>query len=146
VPDGDASLTLSLSGGAPDFETLTIDLDRIVLRGTSGTDDVTVGIGDSGLDMTELPEGGKTYFEEESFPSGEYTTADCFISTNEAVTSEGNDATFGGDSPVSVDLVLFDDPLEVPSGSTTVFTLTLTASTTFEDEFTFSKGWSSTTQ
>jgi len=100
VPSGDASLTFSFGGGAPDFE-------------------------------------------ERSFPGGRYTTADCFLTVTEAVTAEGTEATFDGESPVDVDLVLFEDPLEVQSGSTTNLDLILTARTTFDDEVTFSKGWSS---
>ena len=145
VPDGDATVTFALGGGAPDFETLTIDFDRIVFRGDSGTDDATVQFADSGLDLTALSDEGKTYFEDEPFPSGNYTSADCFLTVQAATLSDGGgEATFSGDSPDTVDLVLFDDPLEIPSNGTKDIIISLTANLSFnEEEFSFSTGFSS---
>lgn len=144
VPDGDATVTLSIDGGAPEFETLIIDFDRIVFRGDTDTDDATVQIGDSGLDMTTLPEDGKTYLDEQPFPSGYYTTADCFLTVQEATLSDGGEATFTGDSPVPVDLVLSDDPLDILSGSTKDITFSMTANKSYnEAEFSFNTGFSS---
>jgi len=144
VPAGDATVTFSLGGGAPGFESLTIDFDRVVFRGDTATDDATVQLADSGLDMTTLPEDGKTYFEDEPFPSGNYRSADCFLTVQEATLSDGGDAGFSGDSPVTVDLVLFDEPLDIPSESSKAITISLTANQTFdENEFSFGTGFSS---
>lgn len=141
VPEGDAALTFTLDGGAEEFETLVVDHDRIVFRGES--EDATITLAVSGLDMTELSQDGKTYFEDEPFPGENYTEADLYLTFQEATFSDGNEATYTGESPVNFDLVLFDDPLEVPSGRTTTFNLGLNASTGFrdEDEFSFSISW-----
>lgn len=144
VPDGDATVTFSLDGGAPDFETLTVDFDRVVFRGDTDTDDATVQLADSGLDLTTVPDDGKTYFEDEPFPSGNYSSADCFLTVQEATLSEGGDASFTGEAPVTVDLVLFDEPLDVTSGGTKSITISLTANRAFEgNEFSFTTGFSS---
>jgi len=142
VPEGDATVTLTIDGDAPDFESVTVDIDRIEFRGDTGTEDVTVQIRESGVSFTTHPH-EKTYFRSKPFPSGAYTSADIYLSVSEATLPDGSLPTFDDEPPLNIDLVIFDDPLEIASGSSKEISLLLTARQSFGDEIAFSTGFSS---
>ena len=98
--NGDTNLTFALEGRADDFDSLVVDIDRVEFIGQSGTDDVTVAIDDTGVDLTTLSD-AKTYLDAEPFPSGTYASIDMYISVQENSLSNGGTATFDYEPPVA---------------------------------------------
>ena len=96
----DTTLTLAIGGRADDFDSLVVDIDRIEYIGQSGTDDVTVSIGDTGVDLTTLSD-SKTYLDTEPFPSGTYASVDMYVSVQDNSLSDGGSVTFDYEPPAS---------------------------------------------
>ncbi|MFC6757807.1 MULTISPECIES: DUF4382 domain-containing protein [Haloarcula] len=97
----DTEITFAIESETEDFETLTVDFDRIEFVGGSDTDDVTVRIEDTDLDFADLPDDGKTYLDTEPFPSGTYLSIDIYVTVQESELSEGGTASFDYEPPVS---------------------------------------------
>jgi len=138
TPSGDATLRLSINSQADDFDTLVVDIDRIVFRGDTDTDDAVIRLDDTGLDLTSLPEFGKTYFDDRPFPSGVYTSADIYLTVREADRSDGSSVSYSGERPIGIDLGIDGEAEEVPSGGSKSLAFSLTPSTGLDAEtFTF---------
>ena len=132
--DLDTNITFAIESETPDFETLVVDVDRIEFIGATNTDDATVRIEDTGLDFTALPDDGKTYLDNEPFPSGTYTSIDIYVTVQESSLAESGSATFDYEPPVSD-----DDTIEISDDQYQNFTYTIAAQKPFtEDTYTLS--------
>lgn len=98
--DYDTNLTLIIRSRDLDFESLIVDVDRVEFIGQGGTDDATVEIEDTGLDLTEMPDDGRTYLYKEPFPSGTYAEIELYITVQENTHSNGESQTFDYELPL----------------------------------------------
>lgn len=125
----DTTLTLIIRSRDLDFESVIVDVDRVEFIGQGGTDDATVEIGDTGLDLTEMPDDGKTYLYKEPFPSGTYAEIELYITVQENTHSNGESQTFDYELPL-----LDEDTKEISDTAIGRLRYSLAARSSFDED------------